>query len=167
MKESYWLYFFIVVGIFGVVLINFVGNLNTSNEQNYYLLKETTEAAMIDAVDLRAYREGIGYDGITMDTDPESMHCITGVPGTIRIVKEKFVESLIRRFAENAELSKKYKLTIKDIDECPPKVTIIMTSVQPADFFSAITGDTAYESDETEVKNILTAILENTIKQYQ
>ena len=92
MNSSMWMYFFMVMGILGIVLINIFGHVVISNEQNYYLLKEISEAAMVDAVDLKAYRDGVGWDGVTEDTDPESMHCLEGIPGTVRIVKEKFVE---------------------------------------------------------------------------
>ena len=64
MKESIWMYMFATLGIVGLVLINLFGHIVVSAEQNYYLLKEITEASMYDAVDLRAYREGIGYDGV-------------------------------------------------------------------------------------------------------
>ena len=160
MKESIWLYLFLLIGILGLFLINLVGQLSTTNEQNYYLLKETTEAAMIDAVDLRAYREGVGYDGITKDTAKDYMHCVAGIPGTVRIVKEKFVESLVRRFAENAEINKDYTLIIKDIDECPPKVAVTMKAKQTFDFFDMFTND--YDSaNSSDIVNSLTAILEN------
>ena len=88
MKASVWGYMFLFLGLFGILLINLFGNITINNEQDYYLLKETTKAAMIDSVDITAYREGIGYDGVTRETDPESMHCITGKTGVIRIVKE-------------------------------------------------------------------------------
>ena len=159
MKESIWLYLFLIVGLLGLFLINFVGQLSTSNEQNYYLLKETTEAAMFDAVDLRAYRVGVGYDGITRETAPDYMHCDEARPGTVRIVREKFVESLTRRFAENAEMNKEYTIVINDIDECPPKVSVTIKAKQQYDFFSFFSSD--YDSSSTEIVNELTAILEN------
>ena len=46
MKVSFWGILFVILGILGIVMINFFGNLTVSNEQNYYLLKEITEAAM-------------------------------------------------------------------------------------------------------------------------
>jgi len=160
MKESIWMYVFFVLGLTGIFLINLIGQLNVSNEQNYYLLKEATEAAMIDALDIRAYRDGVGYDGVTQESDPDHMHCIAGVPGTIRIVKEKFVESLTRRFAENAQLKRDYEIIIHDLDECPPKVAITLKSKQPLDFLSFFTTNYKTESD---VVNTLTAILENKV----
>ena len=124
MNSSVWMYFFMLMGILGILLINIFGNVIMSNEQNYYLLKEVTEAAMMDAVDLKAYRDGVGWDGVTKESDPETMHCMEGIPGTVRIIEEKFVESFVRRFASSAQLNRKYKIIINDIDECPPKVTV-------------------------------------------
>ena len=40
MNSSMWMYFFMVMGILGIVLINIFGHVVISNEQNYYLLKE-------------------------------------------------------------------------------------------------------------------------------
>ena len=158
MNSSMWMYFFMVMGILGIVLINIFGNVIMSNEQNYYLLKEITEAAMIDAVDLKAYRDGIGWDGVTEDTDPESMHCMEGIPGTIRIIEEKFVESFVRRFASSAQLNRKYKIIINDIDECPPKVTVTLVATEEFSFLSMFNVE--YNRGE-DIVNVLTGILEN------
>ncbi|MBR4672780.1 MAG: hypothetical protein IKO78_06270 [Bacilli bacterium] len=166
MKESLWMYFFMVMGILGIVLINIFGNILISNEQNYYLLKEVTQAAMYDAVDLKAYREGTGWDGIYSScagvsglckAEPESMHCEAGIPGTIRIQKEKFVESFVRRFAESAKLIKKYRIVIHDIDECPPKVSISLIATERFSFLRFF--DVSYDSGE-DITNSLTGILE-------
>ncbi len=157
MKESIWMYFFMIMGILGIVLINIFGNILISNEQNYYLLKEVTQAAMYDAVDLKAYREGVGWDGVTYETDPESMHCESGIPGTIRIQKEKFVESFVRRFAASAKLNRKYRIVIHDIDECPPKVSISLIATERFSFLKFF--DVSYDSGE-EITNSLTGILE-------
>ena len=55
MNSSVWGYFFLVLGLVGIVLINVFGDITIGNEQNYYSLKEVTKAAMIDAVDEVAY----------------------------------------------------------------------------------------------------------------
>ena len=159
MKESIWTYFFMIIGILGIVLINIFGNILISNEQNYYLLKEVTEAAMYDARDWKAYRQGVGWDGVTNDTDPESMHCEAGIPGTVRIIKEKFVESFVRRFAESAKLNRKYRIVIHDIDECPPKVSVSLIATERFSFLRFF--DVNYESGE-DITNSLTGILETT-----
>jgi len=149
-----------IIGILGIVLINIFGNVIVINEQNYYLLKEVTKAAMIDSVDVKAYEEGTGWDGVTYETDPESMHCEAGVPGTIRIVKEKFVESFTRRFAESAELNRKYRIVIHDIDECPPKVSLSLAATEEFSFvkFFNVTEEDSY----ADIVNSITGILEST-----
>lgn len=102
MKESFWGLFIIGVGALCVFLIFFFQDVTTTDEQNFNLLKETTEAAMIDSIDLLSYRRD----------------------RTIRIDREKFVENFLRRFAESASLSKNYLITIYDVNELPPKVSI-------------------------------------------
>ena len=57
MKNAYWAYWLILLGIFVVVIMMLVQNLTTSSTQDYYLLKEITEASMIDAVDYSYYRK--------------------------------------------------------------------------------------------------------------
>ena len=101
----------LVVGIillaiitFGV--INIVQNYQTGNELDYYLLRETTEAAMTDAVDVGYYR----------------------LSGLVRIDKEKFVESFVRRFSENVSNARTYDIGFYDINETPPKVSILVKS---------------------------------------
>ena len=164
MKVSFWGILFVILGILGIVMINFFGNLTVSNEQNYYLLKEITEAAMIDALDEKAYKVGIGHDGVTTATDPESMHCKSG-PGAVRIIKEKFVEGFTRRFAASAERNKNYKISFDDIDECPPKVTVTLTATESYSFFERVLGKSKndkidYQSD-ANIVNRLSAILES------
>lgn len=164
MQSSVWGYLFLVLGIAGLVLINLFGNITVSNEDMYYILKEVTEASMIDAIDYQAYRVGVGYDGVSQDTDPDSMHCISGIPGTVRIVKEKFVESFVRRFSKTAINNREYEIAFQDIDECPPKVSITITSKEPYGFLGNVFKKTRkydYETDSAEVVNTLSAILED------
>ena len=84
------------------ILIYMFQDITNTDEHNFNILKETTEGAMIDSVDLIAYRES----------------------GEIRIDREKFVENFLRRFAEDASLSKSYVVTFYDINEAPPKVSV-------------------------------------------
>lgn len=166
MKVSIWGYMFLFLGIFGIILINLFGNITINNEQDYYLLKEVTKSAMIDSVDITAYRVGIGYDGVTQETDPTSMHCISGKRGLIRIVKEKFVESFVRHFVANVDRSNKvYTISFDDIDECPAKVTVTITSNESLSWFAKLFGKKDktinYETDTAEVVNVLSAIIES------
>ena len=51
MKESYWGYWLIVLGVFVILIMLLVQNVTATNTQDYYLAKEIAEASMIDAVD--------------------------------------------------------------------------------------------------------------------
>lgn len=119
MKESFWGAAVVGIGILAVFFIYFFQSVTNTEEQNYHLLKEVTEAAMYDALDLASYREDV-----------------------IRIDREKFVENFLRRFAESATLAKTYKVEIYDVNEEPPKVSLRVSSTESTNF----TGEnTTYE----------------------
>ena len=128
MKESYWGYWLVILGIFVIVVLMLIQNVTSTNTQDYYLVKEITEAAMVDAVDYGYYRQ---Y-------------------GEVRISKEKFIESFLRRFAESANLSTTYKIQFYDIYEAPPKVSVKVSSSSKT--FS-IFGDTSSFDIVTEAKS--------------
>lgn len=102
MKESLWGYWLILLGIIIITVMILLQNYTTTNQQDYYLAKEVTYAAMYDAIDYGYYKK---Y-------------------GELKIVKEKFVENFIRRFAESATLNKNYKINIYSVYETPPAVSI-------------------------------------------
>ena len=102
MKDSYWGYWLILLGIFIVVIMMLVQNLTTTSTQDYYLLKEINEASMVDAIDYSYYRKF----------------------GEIRINKEKFYESFLRRFAETTSLATNYKVSFYGVYEAPPKASV-------------------------------------------
>jgi len=163
MKASVWGYMFLVLGLIGIVLINVFGEITIGNEQNYYSLKEVTKAAMLDAVDEHAYLFGIGDDGVTQTSDPESVHCSSGVPGTVRIIKERFVELFLLKFSESVNIDNDYKIIFNDIDECPPKVTVTVISTKNYSAIQKIIGvkeKDVYTSD-IDVTNVITGILES------
>ena len=107
MKERLWGYWLIVLGLFIIVVMMLLQNYTTTSEQDQYLLREVTEAAMVDAVDWAHYRK---Y-------------------GEVRIIKEKFVEVFVRRFSETVNINKRYNLKFYDIYEAPPKVSVKVTTV--------------------------------------
>lgn len=109
MKETMWAWFVVVVGIVCLGAVFFFQRIVNTSEHNYYVLKEVTEASMWDAIDLSYYRSS---------------------EGNIKINREKFVESFIRRFAQSANLSRKYLIQIYDVNEIPPKVSIKVSSVE-------------------------------------
>ncbi len=102
MKNSYWAYWLILLGIFIVVIMMLVQNLTTTSTQDYYLLKEINEAAMVDAIDYSYYRKF----------------------GEIRINKEKFFESFLRRFAETTNFATEYTISFYGVYEAPPKASV-------------------------------------------
>ncbi len=130
MHDSFWGIFIIGLGIVSISFIIFFQNMTSIDEQNYTLLRETTEAAMYDAIDLATYRRD----------------------GTIRIDREKFVENFVRRFAEGAQLSQNYKIEIFDVNETPPKVSIRVSS--------NLASNVTNEVIEFNISNKLDAILE-------
>lgn len=130
MKESFWGAFIVMLGVVSIAFIYFFQTLTNTDEQNYILLKEITEAAMYDAVDLAEYR----------------------TTGTVRINREKFVENFLRRFAESASLANNYQIRIYDVNETPPKVSLEVRSV--------VTSNVTNEVMDFDVVNRLDAILE-------
>ena len=106
--------------------------------------------------DMIEYREGVSVEGENYNLDPQSMHCELGLPGTYRIIEEKFVESFVRRFSESAKLNRKYRIVIYDIDECPPKVSLSLISTERFSFLSFF--DVHYESDEDAQQKIINSV---------
>ena len=106
MKESFWGIMILVFGVVSIIIVYFFQSMTNTDEHNYTLLKEATEGAMIDALDLAYYRK----------------------TGIVKIDQEKFVENFTRRFAESAQLSRTYVIKIYDINETPPKVSLQVSS---------------------------------------
>ena len=97
----------ILLSIIALLLINVLTNFSTGSEVDYYLVKETADAAMTDAID-KTYERNCGL---------------------FRIDKEKFVESFIYRFANNVDNTRRYDLRFYDINEVPPKVSVKVDSL--------------------------------------
>ena len=130
MKESFWGVFVIMLGVVSIAFIYFFQTYTNTDEQNYILLTEITEAAMYDAVDLASYRS----------------------TGTVRIDREKFVENFLRRFAESVTLGNTYVIEIYDVNELPPKVSLKVSTKLQTNVTSEIM--------EFDIVNRLDAILE-------
>lgn len=132
MKWSFAQVGLIAAGLVGIVIILLFQQITTNNEQDYYLLREVTKAAMLESVDLAYYRD----------------------TGEVKIVQEKFIENFTRRFAESVNFtSEGYTIRFYDIIESPPKVSIVINTD---------VGDyTIYEeTDSYSIANQLDAILE-------
>ena len=132
MKESMWGYMVIVLGILAIGVIWFIANTTRTDQHNFYLLRETVEASMLDAIDLAKYRES----------------------GEIIMDEPTFIESFVRRFGENADLNNTYVIDIYDISVKPPKVSLRVSSSSK----STTTG----EIIEFDMINNIDAIIEAT-----
>lgn len=132
MKWSFAQVGLVAAGLVGVVIILLFKQITTNNEQDYYLLREVAEAAMLDSIDLAYYRD----------------------TGEVKMVQEKFVENFTRRYAEAVNYtSTGYTIRFYDIMEMPPKVSIIIET--------GIGTYTVYGSAEDyNIANQLDAILE-------
>ena len=135
MKEAYWGYWLIVLGVFIIVVLLLVQNYTSTNSQDFYLVKEIAEAAMEDSLDYGYYR----------------------TYGEAKINKEKFYESFIRRFAEEASLSTTYTIEFTEVYEAPPKIGVKVSS--KSNSFSVF-GD----SESFDIVHKLDAIMESKVK---
>ena len=133
MKWSFASVATIVLGIFGLFIILLFSEITVSNEQDYYSLKEATEAAMIESVDIAYYR----------------------LTGDVKIVKDKFVENFTRRFTETSTFGQgNYQIDFYQISETPPKVSIrILDKTTNYRIYS-------YDSENYNILNEITAILD-------
>ena len=130
MRESYWGYWLILLGIAVIIIMMLISSVTNNSTQDYYLIKEVTEQSMIDAVDLAYYRTS----------------------GELKINRERFVESFLRRFSEGASLNT-YQIDFYDIYEAPPKVSVKVTTKSGS---YAVAGDVA----DFDIVNRIDAILE-------
>ncbi len=123
----------IILAVIALALINFITGFSNGSELDYYLVKETTEAAMEDALDMEFYSENYLY----------------------RMDKEKFVESFLRRFADSVDRTRTYKVAFYAINEVPPKVSVKVDS-QTSLSFSGETANISTNYDailEADYKN--------------
>ena len=121
-----------ILGIIGVSIILLFQQITTTNENDYYLLKEITEAAMIDSIDISYYRE----------------------TGKLKIIREKFVENFTRRFSESTLIiGTSYTIKFFDVMEEPPKVSVMIdTGIENYKIYNNV--------DSYKVLNNLSGILE-------
>ena len=131
----------ILLSVIALLLINVLSNYSTGSELDYYLVKETTDAAMEDAIDLLFFR-----------------NC-----GLYRIDKEKFVESFLYRFADSIDKTRSYKLSFYDINETPPKVSVKVDSLTVLSFVPAVDTKDA-ERTAPDITTSYDAILESNYK---
>ena len=131
----------IFLGLVALLLLQVLNSYSTGSELDYYLVKETTDAAIEDALDPIYY----------------------STCGIYRIDKEKFVENFLYRFANSVDSTRSYTVGFYDINEAPPKVSVKVDSMTTLSFKS--TDDAGNE--KKEAANITTsydAIVESNYK---
>lgn len=119
----------VIISVLTLLLVNIIQSYSSGNELDYSLLKDTTEAAMLDAVDFSYYQTS---------------------GGLIRMDKEKFVESFIKRFANSVNGDRYYNIRFYDINETPPKASIKIGSSTTA----------VFAGENFDIKNSIDAIIE-------
>ena len=126
----------IVMGLFGFMILMLFSEITISNEQDYYSIKEVTESAMIESIDIAYYR----------------------LTGKIKISREKFVENFSKRFVKNSTYGDgNYDIIFYSIREDPPKVSIgIIDSTQTYNIYTETLDPT-----RIDVVNKITAILDS------
>ena len=133
MKWSFATLGLIMIGLFGFLIVIMFNEITVSNEQDYYTLKDATEAAMIESVDIAYYR----------------------LTGEIKMSQEKFVENFTRRFTETSTFGQgNYNIVYNQISETPPKVSI--TIVDATNAYNAYNVEMA----QFDIVNQLSAILD-------
>lgn len=131
MKESIWGWWFIVLGLIVMAVVILVTDMTTTSEQDYYMIKEISEASMYESVDYAYYRK---Y-------------------GILRINSEKYMENFIRRFSDVIRINKTMNIKFYDIYESPPKVTVIVSTGTSSAMLS-------YDYTTFNITNRLDSILE-------
>ena len=131
MKESIWAWWFIVLGIIILAVVMLVTDMTTTSEQNYHMIKEISEASMMEAVDYAYYRK---Y-------------------GDLRINIEKFQENFIRRYSDVVTINKTSTISFYDCFESPPKITVEVSTRSTQIIIN-------YKTTDFDITNRLDAILE-------
>ena len=113
-------------------------DITVSNEQDYYTLKDATEAAMIDSIDVAYYR----------------------LTGEIKISQEKFVENFTRRFTETSTFGQgNYGIEFYQIIEYPAKVSLrIVDKTNSYNIYNTYSVD--IDATQATIVNELSAILD-------
>lgn len=139
MKYGFSLIGMTVLGLLAFAGIMLFTELTVSNEEDYYSLKESLHAAMLESIDYTYYR----------------------TTGEIKIIQEKVVENFTRRFIENSMFNaNSYTIEFYDIMESPPKVTVVIKDETGT--YNITGGFDGNDAESFTVANNLTGILEHT-----
>lgn len=184
MKTAMWAVFIFMMGFIGIILINIFGNITTTNQQDYTLIKNTVEAAMYDSIDKASYRAGFylclkenvssdesgmlnftskdQYEvllnrGITEEKLKTYSRC-DFLLGEVKLKADVFVESFLRRFSENLNNNKSYQVTIQEVIEYPPKVSVRIDTYNT--YNSSGSNTLEFDEGDFNIRNQVDAIFE-------
>lgn len=123
----------VILGSLALLIIFVISSYSTGGEVDYYLVKETSEAAMTDALD-------------------ETFMASHGIP---RMDKQIFMESFIRRFANNVTDTREYKIGFYGINEVPPMVSIKVDSL------TILSTKVGNQKDAANISTTITQLVES------
>ena len=139
MKESMWGYWIIILGISIISLMVLLQSYSTTDEQTFFLVKDSLESSL---------KESIDYQYLVEEGGLVSINSKTCKRGKFKINAEKFVENFIRRFADTVDISKNYEVNFYYISEMPPIASVAVSSVSVTSNFgnSHMAADTEAET---------------------
>lgn len=181
MKSAMWMVFIFVLGVVGIVLINIFGNITTTNQQDYTLIKNTVEASMYDAIDIASYRAGfylctnkedsktltfnskndyeiILNSNINQSTLNKTYKKCDFLVGEVKLNADVFAESFLRRFSSNVYNNKNYQVTIQEVIEYPPKVSVRVDTFNTYNSSDATVLE--FNEGDFKIRNQIDAIFE-------
>ena len=128
MKESIWGYWIIVLGISIISIMILLQNYSITDEQSFFLVKETLASAMKESVDY-------AYLADSPQPIDENNYRSENNYGTFKINREKVIENFIRRFADTVDISKNYKINFYQVSEEPPAISVeVLSSTNASNF---------------------------------
>lgn len=150
MKEAMWGLGLIMLCLLVFVIVGVVSNITLTNQQDYYGVKQTTEASAWDSIELAEYKSGVclctnktSADGAvkfeskkeyallpvdketnTCQVDPVNYQNCELLLGEYILDKETFVESVIARLGSIIKPTEIYDITVQEVIAYPPKVSV-------------------------------------------
>jgi len=135
MNMSAWGAFLLTLCLITLVTLGVIQIMTTTNENDYYLLRETVESALEDSV------------------EPTSLTSSEGP----RVNEDQFIKILTMRFAESADTNRKYKIRVTCFSPEPPMVCVeVSTTITNNKFLSD-------DTETKTVVNRINAILEQKV----
>ena len=150
MKEAMWGLGLIMLCLLVFVIVGVISNISLTNQQDYYGVKQTTEASAYDAVEMVEYKSGVclctnttpnssgtrvfsstveyalkdvDKETNTCPEDPNYSHCDL-LLGEYIIDPDVFTESVIARLGSIIKPSEIYDITVQEVIKYPPKVSV-------------------------------------------